>query len=111
MLEPQTAGAQVTDALIGAEVFDKDGERIGKLAEICVGSPGLALVKTGLFGLRASFVPLAGSTMEGDVLVVPFHKTQVREAPAMPKGEHRITHAQEAEVYRHYGVDRPAPHT
>jgi hypothetical protein len=86
----------------GLEVFDAHGERVGKLAE--VHQPGLAIVKTGLFGLRSSFVPLAGSTLEGGALVVPFDKALIREAPALPKGDKRISPEEETAVYAHYGL-------
>jgi hypothetical protein len=93
---------------LGTEVFDVQGERVGKLAEIydsgAGGRPELALVKTGLFGLRSSFVPLAGASLLGDTLVVPYLKSQIREAPALPKGEQSITREEEAEVFRHYGL-------
>jgi hypothetical protein len=94
-------------------VFDSHGDRIGKLHEIYLaggGLPHLALVKTGLFGLRSSFVPLAGASLEGDAVVVPFDKSQVREAPALPKGEHEISPEEELAVYRHYGLRPPTSH-
>jgi ribosomal 30S subunit maturation factor RimM len=108
MTEQQTSVLGAGKELVGAEVFDAHGERVGKLARVYPppegGTPDLALVKTGLFGLRCSFVPLAGATLEGDALVVPFLKAHIREAPALPKGETSVSAEQEAEVFRHYGI-------
>src|SRR5205809_443463 len=49
------------EAWVGLEVFDSHGERIGKLSEVYVGeggTPDLAVVRTGLFGLRGSLIGL-----------------------------------------------------
>jgi hypothetical protein len=113
MREAHTVDPAAADVWVGLEVFDSHGDRIGKLSELYLGEsdqPDLAIVKTGLFGLRASFVPLAGASLEGDAVIVPFAKTLVRDAPALPKGEHEITPADEAAVYRHYGLQPPAAH-
>jgi ribosomal 30S subunit maturation factor RimM len=99
---------EIDEAWVGLEVFDTHGNRIGKLHEVYPGGGDLGLVKTGLFGLRSSFVPLAGASLEGDVLVVPFDKALVREAPALAKGEHEISADEESAVYRHYGLQPPA---
>jgi ribosomal 30S subunit maturation factor RimM len=113
MREAQSVDPGAVEAWVGLEVFDSHGERIGKLSELYVrdgGTPDLAVVRTGLFGLRGSFVPLAGAALEGDAVIVPFAKTLVRDAPALPKGEHEISPADEAAVYRHYGMQPPAAH-
>ena len=105
MREVQTSDLAQLSERLGAEVFDAHGDRVGKLAEIY--GTDLALVKTGLFGLRSSFVPLAGVSIEGDAVVVPYEKWQIREAPALPKGEHEITPEEESAVYSHYGLSQP----
>jgi PRC-barrel domain len=113
MREAQSVDLGAADLWVGHEVFDSHGERIGKLHQIYLGGsgkPDFALVKTGLFGLRSSFVPLAGASLEGDVVVVPYDKWQVREAPALPKGEHEISPEEELAVYRHYGLRPPTAH-
>ncbi len=109
MTEPQSSVLGAGQELVGTEVFDTHGERVGKLLRVFPGAggapPELALVKTGLFGLRHSFVPLAGATLEDDALVVPFLKAHIREAPALPKGETSIATGQDAEIFRHYGIN------
>ena len=63
----------------GSDVVDRDGDKIGTLEEIYLehGSdePEWALVKTGLFGGRGSFVPLAGAEPEGDTMRVRTART------------------------------------
>jgi sporulation protein YlmC with PRC-barrel domain len=112
MLEPQIIELDDARRWLGLDVFDRDGERVGKLSEIFLssttGRPEFALVKTGLFGLRSSFVPLAGASLEDGVLVVDFYKPLIRDAPAMPKGAEEISGDAETEVYRHYGLTQPA---
>jgi hypothetical protein len=110
MRDAQTADPALAEVWVGLEVFDSHGDRIGKLSEIYLGGsgkPDLALVKTGLFGLRSSFVPLAGASLEDDAVIVPYDKARVREAPALPKGEHEISSDEELAVYRHYGLNPP----
>jgi hypothetical protein len=113
MRELHTADPGGAEVWVGLEVFDSHGDRIGRLSELYLahgGQPDLALVKTGLFGLRSSFVPLAGASLEGDVVVVPYERALVRDAPALPKGEHEISAEDELAVYRHYGLMPPAAH-
>jgi sporulation protein YlmC with PRC-barrel domain len=111
MREAHTVDPEAAELWVGLEVFDTHGERVGRLSEIYLGGSGkadLAVVKTGLFGLRSSFVPLAGASLEGDAVIVPYDRWHIREAPALPKGEHEIGPEEEQAVYRHYGLEPPA---
>ncbi len=51
------------DALFGTTVYDKDGDKIGKVDEVYLdnasGQPEWVSVKTGLFGSSLSLIPLA----------------------------------------------------
>lgn len=92
----------------GADVVDRDGDKIGTLEEIYLDrhddEPEWALVKTGLFGGRGSFVPLAGAQPEGDNMRVAYAKDRVKDAPKIdPDGE--ISPEEETTLYRHYGLD------
>jgi uncharacterized protein (TIGR02271 family) len=96
----------------GRTVVDRSGDKIGKLDEIYLdqqtGRPEWALVNTGLFGTRSSFVPLSGASASDDNLVVQWEKTQVKDAPNVePDGE--LSSQEEAALYRHYGLDYDAP--
>ena len=92
----------------GQDIYDRSGDKLGALEEIYLdaetGAPEWALVNTGLFGTKSTFVPLRDATEEGDTLRVPYDKAQVKDAPKVdPDGE--LSQDQEAELYRHYGLD------
>ena len=91
----------------GGTAVDRDGEKIGMIDEIYAdaqtGKPEWLAVKTGMFGTKVSFVPIAeASDADGDVRV-PYDKQQVKDAPqAEPDGE--LSQDEEAGLYRHYGI-------
>ena len=92
----------------GHELQDASGEKIGTIEEIYLDAqtsePEWALVNTGLFGTKSSFVPLRDASSEGETLRVPYEKAQVKDAPQMdPDGE--LSQREEAELYRHYGLE------
>jgi uncharacterized protein (TIGR02271 family) len=92
----------------GQELHGSDGEKLGTIEEIYLdtetGEPEWALVTTGLFGTKQSFVPLRDASPSGDGVSVPFDKSTVKESPKIdPDG--RLSQPQEAELYRHYGMD------
>jgi uncharacterized protein (TIGR02271 family) len=92
----------------GQQLLDSDGERIGTIEEIYIDSrteqPEWALVKTGLFGGKGTFVPLQQASPEADGVRVPFDKAHVKDAPNVePDGE--LSHSEERTLYEHYGVD------
>jgi uncharacterized protein (TIGR02271 family) len=94
--------------LRGQELVGRDGDSIGKVEEIYLDTdtdqPEWALVNTGLFGTKSTFVPLKDATREGESLRVPFEKAQVKDAPRVdPDGE--LSQQEEAELYRHYGLE------
>jgi uncharacterized protein (TIGR02271 family) len=91
----------------GQDLLDNDGEKIGTIDEIYIDSrserPEWALVKTGLFGGRGTFVPLSQASPDADGVRVPFEKAHVKDAPNVePDGELSI--AEERTLYEHYGV-------
>jgi uncharacterized protein (TIGR02271 family) len=92
----------------GQDLYDNDGDKIGKIEEIYLDAetnePEWALVNTGLFGTKSTFVPLQQATDEGGTIRVPYEKSQVKDAPKMdPDGQ--LSQEEEAELYRHYGLD------
>ena len=98
-------------SLLGSTVRDTAGDKIGKVGQVYLddttGMPEWVTVRTGLFGTRESFVPLAAARVEGDELVVDVPKDRVGEAPQIDEDGH-LSEEQEAELYRYYGVD-PGP--
>lgn len=91
----------------GRSVLDTDGEKIGKADELYFdhegGQPEWALVNTGLFGTKKTFVPLAGARLAGDDVRVRVTKQQVKDAPRIDADE-EISEAEERQLFEHYGV-------
>ena len=92
----------------GRTMVDRDGDRIGRVEAIYLddetGQPEWALVYTGLFGTKATFVPLAQAQSMGDSVQVPYEKQQVKDAPTR-QADGQLSQDEEAEMYRHYGLD------
>jgi uncharacterized protein (TIGR02271 family) len=92
----------------GQELLDNDGQKIGTIEEIYLDTetdqPEWALVKTGLFGGKGTFVPLQQANPTGDGVQVPFEKSHVKDAPNVdPDGE--LSQSEEQTLYQHYGLD------
>jgi stress response protein YsnF len=107
---------QVTEAYEwrGRTVVTSDGDKIGTLEEIYLdsesGQPEWATVRTGLFGAKQTFVPLAQVDHRHGEVVVPYEKDMVKDAPSVDPDGH-LSPDDEARLYRHYGfgsASRPA---
>jgi uncharacterized protein (TIGR02271 family) len=98
----------------GATMVDPDGDKIGTIESIYLddqtGEPEWALVNTGLFGTKSSFVPLAQATSSGDQVQVPYDKQLVKDAPRVDTDQH-LSEAEEQELWRHYGLDYDSGYT
>jgi uncharacterized protein (TIGR02271 family) len=92
----------------GRTLIDRDGDRMGTIDAIYVddqtGEPEWALVNTGLFGTRSTFVPIAQASASGDQIQVPYEKQLVKDAPNMDPDGH-LSEQEEQELWRHYGLD------
>jgi sporulation protein YlmC with PRC-barrel domain len=92
----------------GRDLKDRDGDKIGKVDEIYedtdTGAPEWALVNTGLFGSKSTFVPLRDAMINGDDLRVPYEKAQVKDAPGIDT-DGALSHDEERRLYDHYGLD------
>jgi uncharacterized protein (TIGR02271 family) len=89
----------------GGTVVDRAGDKVGSIDEVYMdqetGEPEWLAVKTGLFGTRLSFVPLAEASRSGDEVRVPYEKAEVKDAPSVdPDGE--LSQQGEASLYAHY---------
>jgi uncharacterized protein (TIGR02271 family) len=94
--------------LRGATVVDRDGSKIGSIDDIYAdeqtGQPEWMAVRTGMFGTRLSFVPLAEAQRSGDDVRVPYDKAQVKDAPNVePDGQ--LSEQEESRLYSHYGLE------
>jgi len=92
----------------GQDLYDANGDKIGKVEEIYedtdTGAPEWALVHTGLFGTKRTFVPLREASTSGSELRVPYDKSQVKDAPGVdPDGA--LSRDEEQRLYQHYGMN------
>jgi uncharacterized protein (TIGR02271 family) len=92
----------------GRTMVDRDGDKIGTIDAIYLddqtGQPEWALVNTGLFGAKSTFVPLAQADTVGDEVQVSYEKQLVKDAPRVEADQH-LSEAEEQELWRHYGLD------
>jgi uncharacterized protein (TIGR02271 family) len=95
----------------GMTMVDRDGDRIGTIEDIYAddrtGEPEWALVNTGLFGTRSTFVPLAQASQHAGEVQVPYEKQLVKDAPGVEADQH-LSETEERQLWRHYGLDYQA---
>ncbi|WP_394428682.1 DUF2382 domain-containing protein [Streptomyces sp. SGAir0957] len=99
------------DALVGLTAYDRTGEKIGSVERVylddATGRADWVTVKTGLFGMKESFVPLAGASRAEDQLKVAYTKEAVKDAPRVDADQH-LDQDEKQELYRHYGLSSPS---
>ena len=92
----------------GRDVIDRNGHPVGVLTDLYVdeatGQPEWAVVKTGLFSHRVTFVPLSRATAHGMRVQVAYEQRHIHEAPNIDPDGH-LSVEEEAGLYRHYGLD------
>jgi stress response protein YsnF len=90
-----------------AEIIGVDGEKLGTVAGVYFDNdtdqPEWVAVRSGLFGLDESLVPLATAKLRGDELHIPFDKEQLRSAPHHEPGR-ELSPQDEIDLFRHYGI-------
>jgi hypothetical protein len=100
-------GPEATHRWQGRTLVDHHGEPLGNIEIIYLdkvtNQPEWALLEAGATGPTRTFIPLVSASEEGDTIRVPFAKTLVEGAPAMP-ADQELSEDQEGELYRHYGV-------
>jgi hypothetical protein len=93
---------------VGQDVFDAQGERVGKLDEVFYSTAGgdavFAAVKSGLLGRHSSVVPLAGATVGRDYLRLAYTKLTIDDADSGVKGEDGVNGARARQLGEIYGV-------
>jgi uncharacterized protein (TIGR02271 family) len=96
-------------ALHGVDVYDRDGDKIGSVGQVWddgLGRPAWASVRTGLFGLKESLVPLQDADLRDDRLVVPFEKATVKDAPNIDASDDEPLADEDVDrLYGYYGID------
>jgi uncharacterized protein (TIGR02271 family) len=100
-------GTDTIDRVIGHDVYDESGEKIGSASEVYLddetGRPEWVTVRTGLFGTKESFVPIRDADLTDDGVRVPVSKDRVKDAPKIDADGH-LSPAEEEELYRYYGM-------
>ena len=91
----------------GRPMIGSDGQKIGTVADVYFDKdtrqPEWALVTTGLFGTKHSFVPITNASPSSDGLSVPFTKDQVKDAPRLDD-DGELSEDEELLLSRHYGM-------
>jgi uncharacterized protein (TIGR02271 family) len=102
-------GVEHIHRLSGRELHDRDGNKIGTVGQIWDdgnGRPGWASVRTGLFGLNESLVPLNDAELRDEQVVVPYDKSKVKDAPNVDASKDEPLNPDEVDrLYRHYGMN------
>jgi uncharacterized protein (TIGR02271 family) len=91
----------------GRTMLDRDGDKIGKIDDIYedkqTGQPEWALVNTGLFGTKKTFVPLRGASPVGEDVRVPIEKAHVKDAPGID-ADGELSETEEHKLFTHYDL-------
>jgi len=105
-MEPVT---KTYDAWIGRNAYARNGEKIGEIASIYYDDttrrPEWVAVRTGLFGRKVTFAPIAGSSPQGDDLQLAYDKDIVKDAPNVDDDDGHLGQADEQQLYAHYQFD------
>ena len=94
--------------LTGATAYDQAGQKVGQVATVyqdqATGEPEWLTVKTGLFGMKETFVPLALARTRGEGEVeLAADKDTITAAPKIdPDGE--LSPAEEEQLFSHYAL-------
>ncbi|MCY1157058.1 MAG: hypothetical protein MOP51_77 [Citricoccus sp.] len=94
-----------------ATVYGTDGDKIGSVGQVYLddqtNQPTFVTVKTGLFGMKETFVPVSQATQSQDGLQVPFDKAFIKDAPNID-ADGSLTPEEERRIYEYYSLDYPA---
>ena len=108
---------QAVEQLLGSDVIDAEGNRIGSVENVWVDGATNQLefiaVKTGTVIGRTHIVPVANAQIDerNRQIRVPYREDQVKGAPHFDHGA-ELSHEDEDRVYSYYGIDRstaPSP--
>jgi uncharacterized protein (TIGR02271 family) len=92
----------------GYDAVGPDANKLGTIEDIYLdqdtGEPEWVALKTGMFGSKLSFAPLSQAHQDGDTIVLPYEKDQIKNAPRVD-ADGALSQEEEAQLYRHYGLD------
>ena len=93
--------------LIGGPAFGPDGGKLGTVGQIYLdvdtGLPEWVTIRTGLFGTRENFAPLADGELTADGLQLPYDKDRIKGAPHVD-AEQELSPEEETALYDYYGL-------
>ncbi len=101
------------DRFAGYEVYDRSGEKIGKVDDLFVDesdNPEYIGVKMGFLGARSTLIPweaVSSTDDEGRAITVATAKETAKNGPAFDD-DREITPEFEQQVYSFYGLSRPS---
>jgi hypothetical protein len=104
------------DRVMGRDVYDKSGDKIGSAIKVYLDDetrqPEWVTVRTGLFGIKESFVPIRDADLTDEGVRVHVSKDKVKDAPKIDTDGH-LSPQEEEELYRYYrlGVSMTATET
>jgi hypothetical protein len=94
--------------LKGAEVRSSDGEKIGTVDEVfydgTTREPEWIGLGTGFLGMKKAVVPVAGATVEGDLVCVPYDKDVVKKEPPFDEQDGVLTDDSERRLCDYFGM-------
>jgi uncharacterized protein (TIGR02271 family) len=98
----------------GYDAVGPDAKKLGTIEDIYLdqdtGEPEWVALKTGMFGGKLSFAPLSQAHQDGDTIVLPYEKDQIKNAPRI-EADGELSQEEEAQLYRHYGLDYGETHS
>lgn len=102
---------EIAEALVGTTAYDESENKLGKVEQVyfddSTSEPSRIAVRTGLFGLKQTFIPLAGATVGTERVTVAYTKGKVDDAPKVDADEH-LSIEEENHLYRFYGLNSDA---
>src|SRR5918912_143274 len=99
------------DQYAGYEVYDRSGEKIGKVDDLFVDEadqPEYIVVKMGFLGTSSTLIPweaVSSTDDEGRTITVAIDKETAKNGPAFDD-DREITPEFEQQVYSYYGLSR-----
>jgi len=102
------------DELEGMEVYDINGDRVGKVSHVytdsIAGHVRYLAIATGWFGMRHHTVPVddVRTEIDGDdaFLMLPYDEDTLKEGPSYdPDDDASLTRGEESRIYGYYGRD------
>jgi uncharacterized protein (TIGR02271 family) len=91
----------------GRDLYTNDHDKIGEITDIYLdrqsGEPEWLAIKTGMFGSNVSFAPIREASSMEDHVMVPYSKSQVKDAPHV-SADGELSPEEERQLYEHYNV-------